>query len=251
MRYLIATGWLTVLFWQCNPAPGSQSDVAQEIVDRAIAEMGGSLLDTAVISFDFRDRSYRYERTGGLFAYHRIFIDTTSQDTLLDILTNEYLKRWINGEEADITAERRQAFSNSVNSVIYFALLPYGLNDPAVIKSYEGEVEIKDKRYHQVRVSFQEEGGGVDYEDNFLYWFDPADASMDYLAYDYITDGGGVRFREAFNPRIVGGVTFQDYYNYKPADPTVKLDDMLAAFQDDQLTLLSNIELKNIQVINE
>ncbi|MDX1409265.1 MAG: DUF6503 family protein, partial [Saprospiraceae bacterium] len=151
-------GLTLVVLAACNGSRTKESvessDKAQQVIDSAIAAMGGHLLDTAVISFDFRDRSYRYERMGGIFAFHRIFIDP-QKDTLLDILTNDGLKRWINGIEADITAERTQAYSNSVNSVIYFALLPYGLNDPAVIKSYEGEVDIRGKAYHQVRVAFE------------------------------------------------------------------------------------------------
>ena len=73
---------------------------------------------------------------------------------------------------------------------------------------------------------FTEEDGGKDFEDVFLYWFDEQTFSMDYLAYSYITDGGGVRFREAFNKSEIGGIVFQDYINYKPEDKLTPLEEM-------------------------
>ncbi|MEL7534879.1 MAG: DUF6503 family protein, partial [Bacteroidota bacterium] len=106
-------------------------------------------------------------------------------------------------------------YSNSVNSVLYFIRLPYGLNDPAVNKKYLGEESIKGKKYHKIEVTFEQEGGGKDYDDVFVYWLDQQSHYLDYLAYSYETDGGGLRFRKAFNARTIGGIRFQDYVNYK------------------------------------
>jgi hypothetical protein len=178
--------------------------------------------------------------------YAREFRDSTGQ--VKDILTNNSFRREINGGLAKITEERTKAFSNSVNSVIYFALLPYGLNDPAVRKKYLNETELKGKQYHVIEVTFEKEGGGKDYEDVFLYWIEKESYTMDYLAYTYESDGGGIRFREAINRRTIGGILFQDYINYEPANKNTSLDKMESLYKNGELKKLSNIALEDISV---
>ena len=60
------------------------------------------------------------------------------------------------------------SYSASVNSVHYFAVLPYGLDGKAVNKTYVNKVDIKGKSYHKIKVTFNEEGGGEDFEDVFM-----------------------------------------------------------------------------------
>ena len=82
----------------------------------------------------------------------------------------------------------------------------------------------------------------------FLFWCDPESFRGDYFAYSYESDGGGVRFREAINPRIVHGILFQDYNNFKPKSDTVTLDQMQELFETDALEKMSLINLENIKV---
>ena len=224
----------------CNP------DSPQRIVDKAIAAHGGKKFEKVRIEFDFRGRHYTSTRDKGKFTYTREFTDSTGH--VKDILTNDNFRREINGNLATITEERAQAFSNSVNSVIYFALLPYGLNDPAVRKSFLGESAIKDSVYHLIRVTFDEEGGGKDFEDVFLFWINPENFRVDYFAYSYKSDGGGIRFREAINPRFVGDILFLDYNNFMPQSDTVTLNQMQELFEANALKKLSVIQLENIKV---
>jgi len=146
-----------------------------------------------------------------------------------------------------LTEERIGAFSRSVNSVAYFAFLPYGLNDAAAIKTYLGKTTIKGKEYHQVKVTFQAEGGGEHFEDEFLYWFGVDDSRMDYMAYSYHTDGGGVRMRDVRATREVGGIRFQDYNNLKAARKETPLDSMQVLYETGALVKLSEINLENIR----
>lgn len=229
----------------CNGC--NRPDEAQQLVDRAISRHGGDKLEQARLSFDFRERHYTYTRRGGEFRYTREFNDSTGQE-VHDELTNSGFSRMVNGSKVALPQERENAFSNSVNSVIYFALLPYGLNDPSVNKELLAPTEIEGKPYQVVKVTFNEEGGGEDFEDEFLYWFNADSNTLDYLAYSYKTEGGGVRFRKAINPREVEGIRFQDWINYKPASKNVSLEEMEALYKNGELEVLSEIKLENIQV---
>ncbi len=225
------------------------SPTAQEIVDKAIEVSGTNQLVDSKASFTFRGIQYTYSRSGGNFEYARIQIDTLDNE-VKDVLTNEGLIRYINDGETDITNERREAYTSSVNSVIYFAFLPASLNDAAVNKEYIGEVTINNKSYYKIKVTFDVEGGGEDYEDVFYYWFDTADYSIDYLAYSYNEkDGKGIRFRIAYNSRSVNGVTIQDYKNHKPkVKDDLSLANIDQAYINGDLEELSLIELENVEI---
>lgn len=249
MRYTLPLIFLSLLFWvSCQ----SSSDPAQSTVDGAIDFHGGKTYEEFRMEFDFRDKHYVVEREGGRFLYERHQKDSTGAD-VRDILTNEEAYRTINGERQNVPDTTMSKYRSSVNSVAYFVLLPQPLNDPAVRKEYIGEATIKGKPYHKVHVSFAQEGGGEDYSDEFVYWFDKNDFSLDYLAYLYYTDETGMRFREAYNPQKVGGILVQDYINYAPTDSAMavtkeNLLKMDQYFETGQLKELSRIENKNVKV---
>ncbi len=234
---------LAVLF-SCQQADPND---AQKIVDQAIEKAGGQKFLTSTISFDFRDRHYIAMRNEEKYSYQRIFIDTTNT-TYHDFLSNAGFVRKINDETVNLPDTTSAKYARSTNSVIYFALLPYGLNDAAVNKEYVGETTIEDQPYHKIKITFGEEGGGEDHDDTFIYWIHKQKSTVDYLAYSYHTDGGGVRFRKAMNPRMVEGILFQDYINYKPKDESISVEKMEALFIANELEELSRIELKNIKV---
>jgi len=221
-------------------------DKSQEIIDDAIKAHGGARFDKAFIEFDFRGRHYTSHRKNGLFTYTREFDDSTGH--IKDVLSNDGFRREINDGLAKIPGERANAFKNSVNSVLYFALLPYGLNDPSVNKVYVKESELKGKKYDVIRVTFKKAGGGKDHDDVFLYWINQDTHYLDYFAYSYLTDGGGVRFREAINARVIDGIRFQDYINYQPKTKDLMLDEVEELFHDNKLETLSTINHENIKV---
>ena len=228
--------------FSCN-----SSDPAQSIVDQSIAAHGGKTYESSEISFDFRDRHYRIFKSPQAFEYVREFTDSTG--LVRDVLDNSGFVRTINGTKADLPEERVGAFSRSVNSVAYFAFLPYGLNDPAAKKSLAGESELDGNKYDIIRVTFSQDGGGEDFDDVFLYWINQETKRVDYLAYSYHTDGGGVRFRKAVKTHTVGGLVLQDYENYQPAEKNTPVEQMESLYKSGKLELLSTIELENIQVV--
>lgn len=224
-----------------------QRTEAEKIVDAAIEAHGGEIYKQVKIDFDFRNIHYTIFKSPTAYEYIREFTDSTG--VVKDVLNNSGFTRTVNGAKINnLTEERIGAFSRSVNSVAYFAFLPYGLNDPAAVKTLVGETEIKGKKYDLIRVTFQAEGGGDHYEDEFLYWFGMEDHLMDYMAYLYFTDGGGVRLREVTGVQEVGGIRFQNYLNYKPADKDTPLDRMQELYKSGSLEKLSEINLENIRV---
>jgi hypothetical protein len=241
MRYLILVV-LSFYLISCE----SKSE-AEKIVDLAIQAHGGEAYKNSKIEFDFRKIHYSiYKSTSG-FEYIREFSDSTGN--VKDVLNNEGFVRTVNDIKIDtLTEERIGAFSRSVNSVAYFAFLPYGLNDAAAIKSHLGTTEINGENYEMIKVTFHQEGGGDDFDDEFLYWIGSDDHFVDFMAYSYHTDGGGVRMREVSKVQEVGGIRFQNYLNLKPEDKNTPVESMQELFENGKLELLSEINLDNIQV---
>lgn len=249
-----AAGWglaLAIATCACGqPAATATPDLGRALVDSAIQRAGLGRLADAEVTFRFRDGRYRYARASeGAFSYRRDRTDSAGARHV-DVLDNDGLTRETDGVPVRLSAKRQADFTGSVNSVIYFAFLPWALGDPAARPVYESLDTLRGRAYHRVRVGFAEEGGGTDFDDQFLYWLDAEDLSLDYLAYSYRVDGGGVRFREAFNERRVGGLTVRDYRNYaaKP-EGSVRLEEMAAAFEAGELELLSAIALEDVRVI--
>ncbi|WP_055443507.1 DUF6503 family protein [Lacinutrix himadriensis] len=241
LKYLIV---VCILFIACKT---EKVETANSIIDKAIEVAGGEKFVDAEIVFDFRDKQYTAIRKNEIYQYEREFKDATQ--VIRDVLNNEGFKRFINNEEVVVADTMSVKYAASVNSVHYFALLPYGLNDAAVIKEDLGSVSIKGKNYHKIKVTFQQEGGGEDFEDVFLYWVNTETYTVDYLAYSYQEASGvGIRFREAYNVRTINGLRFVDYNNLKPKDESLNLLDTDKAFEAGNLKLLSKIELKNITV---
>lgn len=243
LKKIILLFILTTSIFSCNKAL-KDADV---IINKSIEVSGGKFIENSSIEFDFRDKHYKAIRNNGKFQYERIFKD--SMGSVNDILSNKGFQRFINELPFEFSDKKETAYSNSVNSVHYFSVLPYGLNAAAVNKTYLGDVEINEKRYYKIKVTFNKDGGGEDFEDVFMYWINAKTFKADYLAYSYNeSDGKGFRFREAYNERFVNGIRFVDYKNYKPAINEVYLENLDVLFENDELELLSKIELKNIAV---
>ncbi|MEQ8423439.1 MAG: DUF6503 family protein [Cyclobacteriaceae bacterium] len=220
----------------------------QLIVDKAIEAAGGDKYNNSTIEFDFRGRHYIAKHNGGSFSYERIFNDD-SLGTVHDFVNNEGFKREINEDIAMVHDTMATKYASSTNSVNYFALLPYRLNDAAVNKKFLGETTINETAYYKVQVTFSADGGGEDHEDRYIYWFNLDTFTLDYLAYSFAeSDETSFRFRVAYNPRAVNGIRFQDYINYKPENNSLTVDQAEELYKNGELVGLSRIETENVMV---
>lgn len=242
-KYILGAVVFIVILVSCEPKKTALT--AQQIVDKAIAVSGGDLYTTSTIDFTFRDRRYSSEPSGSQKTMQRLLKNDTI--AILDIKSPNQFQRYRNDSLVVVSDSMANVYSNSINSVHYFAYLPYGLNDRAVKKELVGETKIKGQEYYKVRVTFDQLGGGKDFEDVYVYWFNKDTYKPDYLAYGFQVDGGGVRFREAYNERYVEGIRFVDYNNYKAAR-AISVMQLDSLFENDKLELLSKIALEEIAV---
>ena len=165
-----------------------------------------------------------------------------------DVLNNTGFKRFVNDSLIKVPDSMATRYSSSVNSVHYFAHLPYALNDRAVNKQLQGETKIGGEPYYQIEITFQQEGGGADHHDEFMYWIHKDNFTIDFLAYKFLVNDGGIRFRAAFNTRTVEGIRFADYHNYTTPDFHTPLKDLPDLYEKGKLELLSTIETEDIAV---
>lgn len=244
MKQLFSALILIIIFSSCQSEPEVN---VQSIIDKSIEVSGGEKYEDFKMSFDFRKRHYKSERKHGTFDYKRITKD--SVQTIIEGYGNARpFSKMVNNQVMIVNDTLAHKVTNSINSVNYFVLLPYGLNDTAVHKTYIGKVKVKGQEYHKIKVTFSEEGGGDDFDDIYVYWFNTETYKVDYLAYSYHVNGGGMRFREAYNERYVNGIRIVDYNNYKPNSEATALFNLDKAFEDNQLKLLSKIETENVVV---
>jgi len=167
---------------------------------------------------------------------------------LIDVLSPSGFQRFDNDSLVSLHDSLATKYGNAVNSVHYFSKLPYGLNDPAVNKVLLGETQVKGKPYYKVKVTFNQAGGGDDFDDTYVYFFNKDTFKADYLAYDFHVNGGGMRFREAYNERYVNGLRFVDYNNMEPIDENASVLEVDSLYNNNRLKLLSKIELTDVKV---
>jgi hypothetical protein len=222
-------------------------DKAKSIVEKSIEAHGGKKYQNFTAEFDFRKFHIKLSQTkenGAVrFQYERISKDSARND-IWDVINNEGFMRLINGNEVQMSEKDIAKYTNAVNSVAYFVLLPYKLQDKAVNLEYLGETSLENKKYDKIKVWFNKEGGGKDFEDIYCYWFNQETHLLDYIAYA----NGGLRFRRVKNRQRVGGIVFQDYENFAITDTTLQTHEYDKAFIAGKDSLLSVIEQKNIVV---
>ena len=238
MRYLYILSILLIISCQPKKTPLT----AQQIIDKTIVASGTEKVANATITYKFRNRNYKAIRNNGKFELRRSF------DSITDILNNDGFLRLINGKKVSGNDSIFSNYKNSVNSVHYFSVLPFGLNDKAVRKKLLSSSKINNRAYHKIEITFTESGGGEDYEDVFIYWIAKDNFLIDYLAYSYHTNGGGKRFRVLKEQCNRNGIRFVDYHNYKTINSDIKLTKLDKAFEENQLKKVSEIILEDITV---
>lgn len=220
---------------------------ADELLSQIIKAHGGDLYDSANYSFVFRDQTFQFKNDYSNYEYSK----SSKKGSLvtLDRLKNGQFSRTENGDTITLSEKDIKNATGSINSVIYFATLPYKLQDASVNSTYVGETSIKGKNYSILGITFKQEGGGEDFDDSYLYWINNETKKIDYFAYDYTVNDGGVRFRSAYNQRVIDGITFQDYSNFK-APVGTPLIELPSLYEAGKLKELPKIDTENAVNLN-
>lgn len=217
------------------------------LLEKTFNAHGTELLENVDLKFEYRGIGYRLFREKGMFQYERIQQDSTGK-VIKDVFTNDSFIRYVDDQAQAVPDSMASKYSNSINSIAYFLFLPLALKDPAVQKEALPEIEIKGQVYETLKVTFKKEGGGKDFDDEYRYWINKEKGTMDYFAYNYQTDGGGMRFREAMNTRKIKGILFSDWKNYGFEDLNTPLDSLPSLFEQKKIPLVSTIENENINL---
>ncbi len=248
---------ISVFITACSGGPDKKAQIeevvskqdakAEQIIQQSIQAHGGELYEKAHFQFTFRENSYRFNNDKTFFEYEFNGLNKKG-DSIQTVLNKSGVNVWENGKSLELNEKEQLIYSENLNSVIYFATLPHKLGDQSVNKFYEGTTTIKGKTYEVIKVTFDQEGGGTDFDDEYFYWVNAETMLIDYLGYNYHTNGGGVRFRAAYNPRKVEGIHFQDYINYK-AEVGTPLGTLAELYESGKLEELSRIETEDITLV--
>ncbi len=239
---------LSMMLSTCADAPRPNAEGgAVGVIKRAVTTHGMDGFDEVRAEFTFREREYTIDRQGGTFRYSRGVTDSLG-NRILDELTNDGLRRLRNDSLIALSPKDSAAYAGSVNSVRYFFMLPYGLYDPAVNTQLLEPTRIGNTAYDRVQVTFDPDGGGRDHDDVYQYFFNQETEELDFLAYTFEVDGGGIRFRQATNKRRVNGVLIQDYVNYGVDGEDRDIDGIEHRFSAGELPELSVIENTAVRI---
>lgn len=220
--------------------------IAGNIIKSALIAHGSYNLIEKTLRFTFRDINYTAFKGNNKYIYTRSWENDTVGFVQDSLVNSTEFSRHIDGKLQPLTEEWQLRYANSINSVLYFTLLPLGLQDEAAIKTYLGIDSLKGQNYHKIKVTFAEEGGGEDHDDIYCYWINTSSFLIDYLGYEFSTNGGGTRFRVAIDTATIAGVVFQNYINYKAIDESISILDHDQLYEKDSLIELSRIINTNL-----
>ena len=245
----VIKNFFIIQLFLCFSCQDQQSLTAENLIAKSTKAHGFDKIKLA-LEFDFRDYHYELIRKPSFYSYSR---ETEKKGKRIkDVMVSEKkLQRYVNDTLILLSDSIANVYSNSLNSVLYFFLLLKMLKDPAVIADIQDPIYIKGISYWTLKITFNQEDGGEDFQDEYLYWINKRTFLIDYLAYNYMTDNGGTRFRKAINQRKIGGYIFQDYENYMPEQKNIPLVKLPILYMGGKLKQVSIIENKNISFLKE
>ena len=250
----VLAAWAAVALATAPMAPAlaaTQREAGRQldIVTRAIEHHGGDIYRHSESSLELCSGSGCYRMTvridGGEYRHevsgpYRGRTRTVKADNRTVSVSRD-------GEPLAVIPEARQAARDWATARIYFAFLPYRLNDPGVLQEDLGIEEWEGRRLHKIKVGFVA-GSSTDAEDEYLYWFDPETARLEQLAYSFTGKPGGLRFRRLSNYRRVGGILFFDQSNLGVEGSGLRVEEIDPAFVRGRMREVSEVSLRDITV---
>lgn len=247
-RSTILTLMIALLALGCATTARGEKVARLPIVDQAIAHHGGDRYTSSETSYESCSKSgcsqVRARVDGGVFSF--TVEGPTANGPRRVHMTNDTTAVWLDGLPRVLDADLAQRRRDWAMQRVYFAFLPFRLNDPDVWKEDLGLETWGDRQLHRVRISFSP-GSSTDADDTYAYWFDPETGAVVFFAYRYAGDPGGIRFRRAIDPRRVGGILFFDQENYGAEGDALGVDMITPSFAEG-LRLVSTVRFVNVVI---
>ncbi|MDT8347504.1 MAG: DUF6503 family protein, partial [Flavobacteriaceae bacterium] len=227
-----------------SPAPyiAENSDV---LMNECIDHYGFDDINNKKFAFTFRSKKFDAQFKNGKYLYTSVLKDSTG--STIDSLWNDGFSRHKNGDLVTTPEVKLKGYAATLNSIVYFALLPYGLNHEGVLLGQLDTMSFGDTKYYLIAVDFASDDPEA-HNDSYMYWINSTNKSIDYLAYYFCDEYCDYRFRVKTKEHHVDGFRFQDYDNYKPTDSILGLTDLMTAYKNNRLKKVSEIKLEAIQV---
>lgn len=232
-------------------AQAPEKQLRLPIVDKAIEFHGGPLFQRSHTTLTIASLSGSFDISArmdsGRFEY--VVSGKTRSGERRVRWTNDSLERWDDGKPVPLeTDEDRQRAEDFVNARVYFAFLPYRLNDGNTYKEDLGIEEYDGRKLHKVKVTFRP-GTSTDADDEYMYWFDPDTGRMEQFAYSFVVGDGGLRLRKVTKFEEVGGILFAvEQENYAIDGQGFKVEQITPEYVAKNMKLLSTVTLKDIKV---
>lgn len=247
-RQLAAALMLAAVVTPAAPAE-TAADARLDIVARAIEHHGGERYRHSEAELELCSGSGCYRirvRTDGGLYEHEVSGPYRGRNRTVRA-DNDSVSVLRDGEPLVVLAAAKQALRDWATARIYFAFLPYRLEDAGVVQQDLGIELWAGRRLHRVKVSFLP-GTGTDAGDEYLYWFDPDTARLEQFAYSFEGRPGGLRFRRLSNYRRVGGILFFDQSNLGVEGDGLDVDEISPGFVERRMRPVSEIALSEITV---
>lgn len=226
---------------------------ARQIVADARWAHGVAVLDTAGITFTFRGTPYRVAPLGGLrtVARARPLPDSLGGGRATETLgpNGTVTRRADDGRPDTLRGDDAARVASSIGSVVYFALLPHGLADPAVRLRRLPDDVLGGRAVRTVEVTFDSTGGGRSWRDRYVYWFDARRHTLDAFAYDYEDGDGETRLRLATRAHTLGGVRLQDYSTFTDSAMKGRIEHYLTRIGTPTLRPVSEVNLADVRLL--
>lgn len=231
-------------------AGAARAQEGLKIVRRSIDFHGGELYESSRVEMRLCSGSGCYdlevESDGGLYR-HRVAGPVSAGHREVEA-TNDAVRYWLDGSEVEIPSPAdARSLRDWATARIYFAFLPYRLDDPSVIQRDLGLERWGQRELHKVKITFRA-GSSTDDQDQFLYWFDPESARLEQFAYSYEGSPGGLRFRRLHDYRRVGGILFFDQRNLGIEGDGLSVDLITPEYVERSLRPISEVRLEEIAV---
>jgi len=230
------------LLTSCTSTPDI---TAEELLEKTIETLGKRALYNSELSFMEREISYTSLRSKYQYEYTmKRSVDTINYFAKSYNGGFEYTE---NGVPVSYGATSGQLEKDLID-LNQFMILPANFeNDNAVLLNLKNDISIDGIEYYVLHISFKNQMP-TDLAGNYNLYIAKDTYEIDFIGYDSLATEGRFFLKEAFNKRVLNGVSFSDYRTYISQKNISTIDSLPVLLGKNQLVLRNPLVIKNINV---